>query len=70
MNQFKPLEFNTKFKPGRINLRNAHTKKTIIYVVFGVLINGVDWTMILESMFIGSLFGLFMTNSPCARGKC
>jgi hypothetical protein len=25
---------------------------------------------ILKSMAIGGFFGFFITNSPCARGKC
>jgi 1,4-dihydroxy-2-naphthoate octaprenyltransferase len=25
---------------------------------------------IFQSVFMGAVFGLFITNSPCARGRC
>ena len=61
----------------------AHAKKTLIYIIIGA-VGGLLYyyynegqhmdTMIaqdiMKNMLVGAFIGFFVTNSPCARGKC
>jgi hypothetical protein len=78
ISDFKKLE--TKRQP---LFKGAQLKRTLIAMVIGAII-GFAWFYysegqhmgiiptadILKSISIGALFGIFITNSPCARGKC
>ena len=81
--QFKPLEIKPQGSWLKRILRSAHFKRTLIAMGVGALIGftffyftegrlqeSIPGTEILKSMAIGAFFGLFMTNSPCARGRC
>lgn len=64
-------------------LSSRHTWRTLLFVLIG---SGVSFLLfflsegryleklssgdVFESLLIGGLFGLFITNSPCARGRC
>ena len=64
-------------------LMTSHTKKTIVYIVIGA-IAGFAFYYITEGRFLmnmqsdhiikntlmGAFVGFYITNSPCARGKC
>ena len=64
-------------------IQSQHTKKTIIYIAIGALAgflflyiadgrhqDVMKTSDILNNMLIGGLFGLFITNSPCAKNRC
>ncbi len=40
------------------------------YLTEGMYMDSLSGTDILQSVMLGGLFGLFVTNSPCARNKC
>jgi hypothetical protein len=81
--QFKQLELKSEDSRLKRTLNSAHFKRTLIAVAIGALIGfsffyftegrlmeSIPGIEILKSMGIGAFFGLFMTNSPCARGRC
>lgn len=81
--QFKPLEIKPEGSRLKRILTSAHFKRTLIamgagcvlgfafyYFTEGRTMDSIPGTEILKSMAIGAFFGLFMTNSPCARGRC
>lgn len=81
--EFKKLEIKPEGNWFQRLLANAHFRKTILYVLIGA-IGGFAFFFFTEGMFmdkmpqedvyqsiiIGAFFGFFITNSPCARGKC
>jgi len=81
--QFKQLELKSEGTWLKRTLSSAHFKRTLIaigagaalgfafyYFTEGRLMESIPGTEILKSMAVGAFFGLFMTNSPCARGRC
>lgn len=81
--EFKKLEIEPEGSWLKRKLSNPHIKKTLIYIVVGALagfaffyftegmfMDKMPKQDILQSMLIGAFFGFFITNSPCARGKC
>lgn len=81
--QFKELEI--KPKGSRISrlLTNPQVKRTLIAIGVGAVIgfglfymtegrtmDSIPANDIIKSIFIGGFFGFFITNSPCARGRC
>jgi RsiW-degrading membrane proteinase PrsW (M82 family) len=40
------------------------------YFTEGRLMESIPAKEIVKSLFIGGFFGFFITNSPCARGRC
>ncbi|MCY1721519.1 hypothetical protein OU798_14280 [Prolixibacteraceae bacterium Z1-6] len=81
--EFKKLEIEEEGSWIQKKLRNPHTKKTAIYMLIGAVAgfgffyftDGMSMDKIpagdvFQSLFIGAFFGYFITNSPCARGKC
>jgi len=64
-------------------IQSQHIRKTIFYMFLGAMLgflflyivdgrhqDTMEMGEILKNMGIGALFGLFITNSPCARNKC
>ena len=43
---------------------------TFFYLTEGRLMDSIPTREILKSLAIGGFFGFFLTNSPCARGRC
>lgn len=81
--QFKPLELKQDGSWLSRTVKSAHFKKTatamligatisflFFYFTEGRLMESIPSGEILKSMAIGAGFGLFITNSPCARGRC
>lgn len=81
--EFKKLELTPQGSWFTRKIWTPHGKKTILYIVLGATISllfhaitrdgelsEITTNEILNSAGIGALFGLFITNSPCARGKC
>jgi len=81
--EFRPLEIKSQGSWLKRTLTSAHFRKTLIAMGVGALLGfafyyftegrlqeSIPGTEILKSMAIGAFFGWFMTNSPCARGRC
>ncbi len=81
--EFKPVELGPKGKEQKRQDRWKHIQKTVIYMVLGAIVSLVihffinEWTIntlltdeITNPIFTGAFIGLFITNSPCSRGKC
>ena len=58
-------------------------KRTMLYMTIGAVasfawfyytdgqhMDQIPSTEIFKSLAVGSFFGIFISNSPCARGKC
>ncbi len=81
--EVKKLELSKH--PGGINriFRSGRLKRTLVFILGGAVagmlifyfsegqhlteITTGDW---LNSALLGGFFGFFITNSPCARGRC
>ncbi len=81
--QFKQLDIKPEGNWFQRNILSQHGKKTMIYMAIGAVaaliltfltgdkaISEFSAGEIFKSVFMGALFGLFITNSPCARGRC
>lgn len=81
--QFKQLEIKPEGNWIKRNILSSHGKKTMIYMIIGAAlaliitffteeksISAFSAGEIFQSIFVGAAFGLFITNSPCARGRC
>lgn len=83
MIEFKKLEVKDDRSWFKKVFGTPHAKKTIIYIIAGA-VAGIGYFYftegkhmdvlaakdILKSALIGGFFGFFITNSPCARGRC
>jgi hypothetical protein len=81
--QFNPLELKQEGSWIKRTLRSPQFKRTLIAILIGAVagfafyyfsegqhLESIPGREIAESMFIGGFFGFFITNSPCARGRC
>ena len=81
--EFKKLEIEPEGNWIKRTLSTPHAKKTIIYIVLGAIVgllyfyftegkqlHNISFGEIVKSMLVGGFLGFFITNSPCARGKC
>ena len=81
--QFKELEIKPQgSRLGRL-IRRPQTRRTLIAVFTGAAIGfaffylterrvmeSIPANDIVKSLLVGGFFGFFITNSPCARGRC
>ena len=81
--EFKKLEIKDETSWLRRVVKSNQVRRTVIFAVLGAvggflyfyftegrnmdLLAGGD---IFRSMLVGGLFGIFITNSPCAGGRC
>lgn len=81
--QFKKLEILEEKSTFQKWLKSDQLKKTLLYSLAGMAIgyvlfyfsdsrsNDVFWNSLAkEYVLMGFAIGIFITNSPCARGKC
>lgn len=81
--KFKKLELEQEGSWLKRLVTSAHFRKTVLYAAVGALIgyvlfileqNGdsrLYWSDVAtQNVLMGLAFGVFITNSPCARGKC
>jgi hypothetical protein len=81
--EFKELELSNQPRGLKKFLKSRHTRKTILYIVLGAVagaalfyltegrhMNEITSGDLVNSMLLGGFFGFFITNSPCARGRC
>lgn len=81
--EFKKLELEPESNWFKRTFRSQHIKKSILYIAIGSAagflffyftegqhMDVVTSGDVLKSVAIGGFFGFFITNSPCARGRC
>jgi RsiW-degrading membrane proteinase PrsW (M82 family) len=81
--QFKELEIKPQGSRFKRLVKTPHFRKTLIAVCAGAGIGFLLFYMteeksmetmafndVIKSILIGGFFGFFVTNSPCARGRC
>jgi len=81
--QFQELKIKQQGSWFKRTFLSAHAKKTVLYMGIGALggflffyitegrqMSTIGSKDILNSMFFGTFIGFFLTNSPCARGRC
>ena len=81
--EFKKLELEQEESWIKRVLTSKHTIKTAAYIIAGAGLSFLYYYLtegrhtnlmatgdILRSVFLGGLFGFFVTNSPCARNRC
>ncbi len=81
--EFKKLEIKEEGNWIQRKLRNPHFRKTLIYMAIGAVGGFVFYYVsegmsrdvmpmgdIIQSIGVGAFLGFFITNSPCARGRC
>ena len=81
--EFKKLDIKPEGSWLKRTFESKHTRKTLIYMVLGAVAGFVFFIItegkqfseittgdVFKSMFFGGLLGFFVTNSPCARGRC
>jgi hypothetical protein len=81
--EFKKLELSTQENWFRRTFLSKHAKKTLLYIAIGATASFLYFYFtegknldvitagdVFNSTLIGSFFGFFLTNSPCARGRC
>lgn len=81
--EFKKLDIKPEGSWLKRTFESKHTRKTLIYMVLGAVAGFVFFIItegkqfseittgdVFKSMFFGGFLGFFVTNSPCARGRC
>ena len=81
--QFKQLEIKPEGNRVKRIISAPRFKTTIIAIIIGAgigfgffyftegrFMENIPANEIIKSLFIGGFFGFFITNSPCARGRC
>jgi hypothetical protein len=81
--EFKELKIEQEGSWFKRTLKSRQLRRSITAIVIGALLGFLYFYFtegkqqdvlltgqILKSMAIGGFFGLFITNSPCARGRC
>ena len=81
--EFKQLEIKPQGSWLKRSVTTTQFRKTVIAILIGAVIgfgifyltegrlmNSMESNDIINSLLIGGFFGFFITNSPCARGRC
>lgn len=81
--EFKKLKIEPEGSWIKRKFKNPHFRKSLIYVLGGAVAGFAFFYFtegmfmdkmpnkdIVQSMVIGAFLGFFITNSPCARGRC
>jgi L-asparagine transporter-like permease len=81
--QFEELEIKPQGSRMKRLVRNPQIRRTMIAIFLGAVIGfglfyisegrtmeSIPANDIFKSLLIGGFFGFFITNSPCARGRC
>lgn len=83
ISNFKNLETKNSKAGLKGSFNSAQLKRTLIFMLIGAAVSFAWYYYtdgqhvetlatadIFKALTIGSLFGIFISNSPCARGKC
>lgn len=81
--EFKTLEVQEEKNLLKRWFHSKHIRRTFLYMILGATISiaigffsegmsfkAIPGNEIFHSGIIGAFMGFFITNSPCARGKC
>ena len=81
--EFRKLEIKEDGSHVRRLFRSVQLRRTIIFAIIGAIggflffyftegstMDIIPAGDIIKSILIGGFFGIFITNSPCARGRC
>ncbi len=81
--EFKPLEIKSQGSWIKRTINSPRFRTTAIAIIVGAaigfgffyftegrLMESIPANEVVKSMLIGGFFGFFVTNSPCARGRC
>ena len=81
--EFKQLELGKEGNWFKRTLQSSHTKRSLTAIGVGAIIGFLFFYFsegrqmesmplwdVAKSFLIGGFFGFFITNSPCARGRC
>lgn len=81
--EFEPVKVGPKASEYKRQEKWRHIRKTVMYMLVGIFISiGAHylmegWTLdtllsdeVNNAIFTGAFVGFFLTNSPCARGRC
>ncbi len=81
--KFKQLELTQEESWFKRTVTSPRTRKTALAIVIGAvvgftffyitegrLMESIPGREIMKSLLVGGFFGFFITNSPCARGRC
>ncbi|MFH0759524.1 MAG: hypothetical protein V2B15_19710 [Bacteroidota bacterium] len=81
--KFKQLELSQQESWLKRTITSPRTRKTVLAIGIGALVGfafffftegrlmeSIPGKEIVKSLLVGGFFGFFITNSPCARGRC
>lgn len=81
--EFKQLDLKPQGSWMKRTVSSSRFKSTLIAVAVGAILGFLFYYLtegrlmesmpaneVLKSFLIGGFFGFFITNSPCARGRC
>lgn len=81
--EFKQLDIKPEGSWLKRVVQSANFKRSIVAIAFGAVGGFVFYYLsegqhaesmivgeVVKSVVIGGFFGFFITNSPCARGRC
>lgn len=81
--QFKQLEIKPEGNWIKRTIKTSRFRTTAIAILAGAVIGfglfyftegrlmeSIPANDVIKSLLIGGFFGFFITNSPCARGRC
>ena len=81
--EFKKLELKSESNWFKRTFLSKHAIRTYVFTIIGALagfllffygqwksMQTIETGDIVKSMLMGALFGIFITNSSCARGRC
>lgn len=81
--QFKQLELKQEGSWLKRKLQTPHIRRSLTAITIGALVgfSFYYWSEgkmmdsmpawdVVKSFLVGGFFGFFITNSPCARGRC
>ena len=81
--EFKQLDIKPEGNWFKRTFLSQHGKRTLIYTGIGAIggflyfyftegktMDVITTGDVLKSTLLGGFFGFFITNSPCARGRC
>ncbi len=81
--EFKKLEIKEEGNWLQRQIRKPHYRKTLLYIILGAIggflfyylsegmhMDAMPRGEIVQSVLVGAFLGFFITNSPCAKGRC
>ena len=80
--EFEPVKLGKEAKKYQRKETFKHIGKTLLFMLGGILFaigyqyakigtwTELDQESIKNAVFMGAFIGFFLTNSPCAKGRC